>query len=73
MKQIIISEDLYDGLIEYFDNRADADYDYDYNAQRFICNKEMLLLNWLRLSAWVDKEDQPTLGCGELKNYNSGI
>ncbi len=72
MKQIKISEELYDELVEYFDNRSDADYD----AERYIPNKEMFLLNWLRV-AWIDsrewKEEPPTLGCGELKNYNSGI
>ncbi len=70
MKQIIISEELYDQLVKYFDNKADADYDY--YGERFTPNKEMLLSYWLKVHTSV-YSDQPTLGCGELKNYNSGI
>ncbi len=40
----IISEDLYNDLIEYFDNRADADGD----SQGFYPNEEMKLLSQLK-------------------------
>ena len=49
MNTVTISESLYEDLVEYFDNRADADY----HDGSFFQNREMKLLS--RLSKEYEK------------------